>query len=790
MSRLPLAGGATALLALLSFAVGAGASADEPLPAMEGSLTPVSQVYNATRSVVLGDRRDARRAYVLPPATGWVVPRELETTSNATLCADMLALRETSRRLSAEIGQRQLGANPYETELEGYRTLVAAALGEVARSAAYAELLLLADARESDAWELEDEIAALEEVPCTAAVRSIAPHYLLPCDDPRRQARLGELYAELHETLLQVAELRDEAREMRIRHVAAREQARQILAHVEHLEAAADTHAATLQALHDQTHDLYRHYATLWGGTLEVRFDAGWDESLITLAADNADLTFEPVRTRGADIHAALVSGVGADSYLASLPAVLASRLVGEPGTDDSVLTRPEYPQQLSMELDLSLAGACPVLGTGDFDVETVEGLPIFGLTIVYEHELTFPYAVAVAYNGYQLLGAIRRGSSGSLATAADVLELARPLVRITWRSTAPSDAAERRRIEDQLVSEAIDRVLAAAGTVAHDWNGTDAWRPRLTPGVASFPRPRITERGKLTSMTGGSAHDDFLAASGVAPDEPYPLLSPAPRQPPRGAAGELPLARAPLLAPAPWLTPEQARLARSATQIYEREVMPTCGFDQLRCDGARWTSRPLSEARLRAVLDREFAHERAPTYRSWQPAMAVFDTLGPPPAPPSYTGRFTAQSGCTVAWQQFTCTAHVSYETDSTRACVYEGSTLLGCDPSSLSLSLTPGTHRLTLRSGRSALAKQLATTDLSIAAAPRPEPEPECTINRDCADGVFCNGVELCRSGRCVAGTRTCAPGVLCQESTRTCGRPPIPCRETPGAPRCPIR
>jgi len=32
---------------------------------------------------------------------------------------------------------------------------------------------------------------------------------------------------------------------------------------------------------------------------------------------------------------------------------------------------------------------------------------------------------------------------------------------------------------------------------------------------------------------------------------------------------------------------------------------------------------------------------------------------------------------------------------------------------------------------------------------------PEPECTVNEDCNDGLFCNGVETCVSGFCQSGT-----------------------------------
>ena len=52
------------------------------------------------------------------------------------------------------------------------------------------------------------------------------------------------------------------------------------------------------------------------------------------------------------------------------------------------------------------------------------------------------------------------------------------------------------------------------------------------------------------------------------------------------------------------------------------------------------------------------------------------------------------------------------------------------------------------------------------------------DCTIDDDCDDGLFCNGVEFCRDGFCVA-VSACPPGIMgcvmvgaiCDEETDTC-------------------
>ncbi|HEX4952414.1 MAG TPA: S8 family serine peptidase [Thermoanaerobaculia bacterium] len=47
-------------------------------------------------------------------------------------------------------------------------------------------------------------------------------------------------------------------------------------------------------------------------------------------------------------------------------------------------------------------------------------------------------------------------------------------------------------------------------------------------------------------------------------------------------------------------------------------------------------------------------------------------------------------------------------------------------------------------------------------------------CSIDPDCNDGLFCNGVETCSAGLCQAGSDPCSP-LACNESTDTCGAVP---------------
>jgi len=50
-------------------------------------------------------------------------------------------------------------------------------------------------------------------------------------------------------------------------------------------------------------------------------------------------------------------------------------------------------------------------------------------------------------------------------------------------------------------------------------------------------------------------------------------------------------------------------------------------------------------------------------------------------------------------------------------------------------------------------------------------PPPETECSADRDCDDGLYCNGAERCLLGVCAASTKPCGDGQICSESTDTC-------------------
>lgn len=77
-------------------------------------------------------------------------------------------------------------------------------------------------------------------------------------------------------------------------------------------------------------------------------------------------------------------------------------------------------------------------------------------------------------------------------------------------------------------------------------------------------------------------------------------------------------------------------------------------------------------------------------------------------------------------------------------------------------------------------------------VSPAPVPEDEDDgVSLDRDCDDGLFCNGVEHCRHGMCLAGTLPCGPEEVCDEGHDRCleARRLVPVR-MPGSFRRPNR
>lgn len=70
-------------------------------------------------------------------------------------------------------------------------------------------------------------------------------------------------------------------------------------------------------------------------------------------------------------------------------------------------------------------------------------------------------------------------------------------------------------------------------------------------------------------------------------------------------------------------------------------------------------------------------------------------------------------------------------------------------------------------------ALANEVVESEITFVLTNECAPPPECDDNLDCADGLFCNGVETCNlgTGKCEPGTDPCEEGLVCDEDNDVC-------------------
>ena len=97
-----------------------------------------------------------------------------------------------------------------------------------------------------------------------------------------------------------------------------------------------------------------------------------------------------------------------------------------------------------------------------------------------------------------------------------------------------------------------------------------------------------------------------------------------------------------------------------------------------------------------------------------------------------------------------------------------YTRATGVACDPQRCPCGRsTTEMQRWDRRGIRISICACVSKSGLREAARPGP---PGCTVDTDCNDGVWCNGVEQCQAGQCRPGTSPC-DGQRCFERERQC-------------------
>ncbi len=413
---------------------------------------------------------------------------------------------------------------------------------------------------------------------------------------------------------------------------------------IEALQARTQAELERLMSAKQSVLDMYATYALLVGGNARVQYEAGLSRAVSQLRKKNPSLQIRAAPTRNVVLHVGLVPGLGLDGYLASLPAVLSYQLNGvEVREDTAVRPLDAFPECAEMRLKLSLVGACPIAYPDEFDLEREADLPLLAVTVTYE----FPSAtsdVEATYNPWQLFLRLGGDQSAVLMLPADALERLRPLVQFAWRRV-PASAAEQSHLEQRLLQNILDELLAVVALPRFDGE-SPSWWWRPEPQLRATLPAIGSERPALRPLTSSSAHgarlevmrEDMAAgqqaqAAAVAArldqiereleamSAPSSTLLPALQT----SAAQLTMRALAQPVGASALSEADAQIVGQAVQLARRGADPLCGWARLRCDGLSFVRRAVSLAELQASLDHPRRRGGPSGQVDYLPAASVF---------------------------------------------------------------------------------------------------------------------------------------------------------------------
>jgi hypothetical protein len=225
--------------------------------------------------------------------------------------------------------------------------------------------------------------------------------------------------------------------------------------------------AAAVQKTNTLLLEMYKTYAELEGGRVELSFESEWDKNLQDLRAANPGYSFEKMPVQDVFMNAAVIPNDRA-GYLRSIPAVLDYTVNGQQGGDTLKLSG--YPTNLSGNLRLSLAGACPIAMPKEFNAQNfVDGKYLFGFSAMYSFQSSFNTTIVFDYNERHFYEkVVESGSKGGFFSSkswSSVRERKQDskAVSFKWDVADPSnklDFAARRAFERETLNWILTGVI------------------------------------------------------------------------------------------------------------------------------------------------------------------------------------------------------------------------------------------------------------------------------------------------------------------------------------------
>lgn len=430
------------------------------------NLNQLSAVRNTTDSNILADEADSKTIWVLPPNTASAKVSGLHSkTANMGFCKEMGNTVSYSRDLSAQV--KELSDKRFAREEELSKMKLKADLAKEAAEAFAAEknlgALLQLDSRIQDA---ETRLTELYEQfeKCQQACESIQEEI------SNLNKAKKEMLKQRNELAKQnVADSREYERKLRSANAAQET--------YKNAKAEYTSFIKDLQEVQNSFHALFDSYGRREGAQANFLYVSTWDQNVAQLRQDNPGINFSKIATKNANLMTEIADVKDIDPTSA-----VKSISVAGGQSRSGVVAYPNYPQNVSANVVLSLIGACPMEHPEYFDLTDNDPSNMkYGVIITYDYDSVFTAKATAVYNMYKMYQKIvSSGSSGGLFSSrswTDVEErnFFRDSFDVTWddkENTIPQEtknameAEMRRNVMLRLATLALPTAIDKPGLI------------------------------------------------------------------------------------------------------------------------------------------------------------------------------------------------------------------------------------------------------------------------------------------------------------------------------------
>lgn len=455
------------------------------------NLNVLSGVVNQTDSNILADEADPKTVWVLPPNKASAVVTGLHSkTANMGFCGEMKDLIGYSRDLSREISELNKKRAQKQGELQKLQDRASELHLRAERYAAERNLQALA--------ELDNRISTVDQR--LSELYQSAETCNTTCDEINEEISIN-LKAKNQMMIDRNKLARENAADVR-EYTKRRKAAEAAQKAVSDFKAVFNELDAELRAVRNRFLDSYRGFGEMEGARAAFRYTSHWDDNVQKLRERNPGINFSKMATQNAKLMSE-IAGLGEVNPQGAIRTIaLAGR------TASGVAEFPQYPQDLSTNVVLSLIGACPMEHPEYFDLAENDVKDMqYGVIITYEYETVFRMKARAEYNMYKMYEKIvssgKRGGLFSSRSWSKVEEknFFRDSFNVAWDDRENTVTPEEK---EEIEAEMRKNVLHRLATLALP---TSPVRAELISAMEPPPRGAVVVSNELMKTCPGNVY-------------------------------------------------------------------------------------------------------------------------------------------------------------------------------------------------------------------------------------------------------------------------------------------